>query len=42
VGDLFVPEKEKITFCTFSNITKEYKLLPSGLIGPVRILRSTP
>jgi hypothetical protein len=42
VGDLFVPEKEKITFCTFSNITKEYKLLPSGLIGPVRILHSTP
>jgi hypothetical protein len=42
VGDLFAPANEKITFCTFSNITKEYKLLPSGLMGPVRILRDIP
>ncbi len=41
-GDLFVPENERITFSTYSNITKEYKLLPSGLMGPVRILTSIP
>jgi hypothetical protein len=39
VGDLFVPENQRVTFISFSNITKEYKLLPSGLMGPVRILR---
>lgn len=36
-GDLFLPVEKRITFSTFNNFTKDFKLLPSGLMGPVQL-----
>ncbi len=37
-GDQRLPEKDRITFTTHSPITKDFPLLPSGLLGPVNLL----
>jgi hypothetical protein len=34
------PSAERYTFSTWRHFTKESALLPSGLLGPVRILKS--
>ncbi len=35
------PSKGRYTFATWRHFTKDTQLLPSGLLGPVRIMRST-
>lgn len=45
-GDLLVDESERVTFSTYNNLKAgdklkaDFEFLPSGLMGPVRILRS--
>ena len=34
-GDQRLPESERVTFATYSPITRDFTLLPSGLLGPV-------
>lgn len=43
IGDAALPESERVTWSTWPNggYTPHSPLLPSGLIGPVRILRET-
>lgn len=36
-GDQRLPENERVTFATYSPITKDFELLPSGLLGPVEL-----
>ncbi|MDR1667555.1 MAG: HAD hydrolase-like protein [Bacteroidales bacterium] len=38
IGDLFLPENRRYTKTNVVKFTKETPLLPSGLIGPVRLL----
>lgn len=40
IGDLSLPEGKRITYSTYNNFTKDSELLPSGLLGPVRLLGS--
>ncbi len=42
IGDLSVPAKQKVTWTTFNPYTKDSPLLPSGLLGPIRIVQSKP
>lgn len=36
-GDQRLPEQERVTFATYSPITRDFELLPSGLLGPVEL-----
>jgi len=36
-GDQRLPESERVTFATYSPITRDFTLLPSGLLGPVKL-----
>ena len=41
IGDLQVPGKKRVTKTTWNPFTKNSPLLPSGLIGPVHLVRYT-
>lgn len=40
IGDASLPEPQRVTWTTWSPFTKDMPLLESGLLGPVRVLRS--
>jgi hypothetical protein len=42
IGDEFLPEEERFTQTNIRKFTKTTQLLPSGLLGPVRILKTEP
>jgi hypothetical protein len=37
IGDQFLPEDKRVTWTTYNPYTKDSPLLPSGLLGPVRL-----
>ncbi|MBM4155170.1 MAG: hypothetical protein FJ221_09100 [Lentisphaerae bacterium] len=42
IGDQALPEEKRISWTTWNPYKKDSPLLPSGLLGPVRILQSAP
>ncbi len=42
IGDEFLPEAERFTKTNIRKFTRQSALLPSGLLGPVRLLRAVP
>jgi hypothetical protein len=41
IGDASVPAENRVTWMTAPYLTADAKLLPAGLLGPVRLLRET-
>ena len=40
IGDQFLPEAERVTRTNIRQLTQKTPLMPSGLLGPVRVLTS--
>jgi hypothetical protein len=38
IGDQFLPENQRVTRTNIRQLTKQSRLMPSGLLGPVRVL----
>ena len=42
IGDAALPVAQRITRTNIRKLTKDTALMPSGLLGPVRLLRGEP
>jgi hypothetical protein len=42
IGDAGLPADKRLTRTNIRKLTRETKLMPSGLLGPVRVMQSCP